>query len=78
VTVDGDELRERLIARDNPRDVWKLAHWGEFWETASATACTWRGARMLTFDNSATGLSRDEVERVAAAIAAPDFSFLDS
>lgn len=74
VVVDGEELRHRLTARGNPRDDWKLAHWEEFWPTASAVVCAWRGARMLRFDNSHAGLPRDEVERVAAAIAEPDFS----
>jgi predicted kinase len=46
VTVDGPALRDRLVARANPRDEWKIAHWQEFWPRARAIECPGPGLAM--------------------------------
>lgn len=67
VTVDGDLVRERVGSRGYGRDAWKLAHWDEFWATAQAADCRWRGAHHVLFDNSA---SRTDPAALEAALAA--------
>ncbi|MDQ2662341.1 MAG: ATP-binding protein [Actinomycetota bacterium] len=51
VTASEERIKQRVIARGNPRDEWKLANWPEFWAAASARECRWRGARHVTVDN---------------------------
>ena len=52
VTVDGTRLKDRVVDRGNERDTWKIAHWDEFWATAQAAECKWRGAHHVLFDNT--------------------------
>jgi len=67
VTVDGDLVRERVDSRGYGRDAWKLAHWDEFWATAQAADCRWRGAHHVLFDNSASGADPAALETALAA-----------
>ena len=67
VTVDGDLVRERVDSRGYGRDAWKLAHWDEFWATAQAADCRWRGAHHVLFDNSAAGADAGAVDAALAA-----------
>lgn len=69
VTVDGERVRDRVDSRGYDRDAWKLAHWDEFWATAQAAECRWRGAHHILFDNSADGGSAENLERALGAFA---------
>lgn len=66
VTVDGSRVKDRVIDRGYERDEWKIAHWDEFWASAQAADCTWRGAHHVLFDNS----SKVTPERLDEALAA--------
>lgn len=52
VTVDGDRVKDRVVDRGYERDEWKIKNWDEFWATAQAADCQWRGAHHVLFDNS--------------------------
>jgi len=67
VTVDGDLVRQRVDARGYGRDAWKLTHWDEFWATAQAADCRWRGAHHVLFDNSGAGADAGALEAALAA-----------
>ena len=67
VTVDGALVRDRVDSRGYGRDAWKLAHWDEFWATAQAADCRWRGAHHVLFDNSASGADPAALEAALAA-----------
>ena len=67
VAVNGDAVRQRLIDRGLERDAWKLAHWDEFWATASNTDCAWEGAAHVSLDNTA---EQPDVEAVIHALEA--------
>lgn len=69
VTVDGPRGRERVIGRGYERDAWKIEHWDEFWATAQAADCTWRGAHHVLFDNSADGQTSARLDEALAAFA---------
>ena len=69
VTVDSGTVRERVGHRGLARDGWKLGHWDEFWASAQAAECRWRGAHHVLFDNSSDGLSEQALDRAIAALA---------
>jgi predicted kinase len=56
VRVDADDqtIRARMASRGLERDMWKLAHWDDYWRASSANAgvCAWRHGRRLQLDNS--------------------------
>ncbi|AXH34114.1 hypothetical protein DVJ78_00470 [Humibacter sp. BT305] len=62
VTVEGSRVRDRVEGRGYDRDAWKLGHWDEFWATAQAAECRWRGAHHILFDNSADGMTARNLE----------------
>lgn len=68
VTVDGDRVRDRVADRGFERDGWKLAHWDEFWATAQASECRWRGAHHALYDNSADGRDDAAIREAVAAL----------
>jgi len=51
VTASEESIKQRVVARANPRDEWKLANWDEFWTAATARECRWRGTEHVTVDN---------------------------
>lgn len=65
VTVDGSLVKDRVIGRGYERDAWKVEHWDEFWATAQAADCQWRGAHHVLFDNS--GSSAAALDEALAA-----------
>lgn len=67
VVVDEQLVEERLRARGLDRDAWKLAHWEEFWPSARATECRWRGARHVEIDNTGGPLDPVAIERAIRA-----------
>jgi len=67
VTVDGTRLKDRVVDRGNERDTWKIAHWDEFWATAQAAECKWRGAHHVLFDNSGEAASAAHLEEALGA-----------
>jgi predicted kinase len=69
VTVDGTRVKDRVHARGYERDTWKLANWDEFWATAQAAECRWRGAHHILFDNSADGEAAERLDEALAALA---------
>lgn len=69
VTVSGDTVRSRVASRGYSRDSWKLGHWDEFWASAQAAECAWRGAHHVLFDNSAEGLAAEALDKAVAALA---------
>ncbi len=69
VTVDGALVRDRVIGRGYDRDAWKIEHWDEFWATAQAAQCRWRGAHHVLFDNSASSPDDPRLEAALAAFA---------
>jgi predicted kinase len=69
VAVEGNRVKERVEDRGYQRDAWKLAHWDEFWATAQAADCRWRGAHHVLFDNSREGVSPEALDRAIGALA---------
>lgn len=69
VTVDGSRVKDRVADRGYDRDAWKLEHWDEFWASAQAADCAWRGAHHVLFDNSADGETSARVDAALAALA---------
>lgn len=67
VTVDGSRVKDRVIDRGYERDAWKIAHWDEFWASAQAAECAWRGAHHVLFDNSADGETSARLDEALAA-----------
>lgn len=67
VTVDGSRVKERVEGRGYDRDAWKIAHWDEFWATAQAADCVWRGAHHMLFDNSADEAHTERLDELLAA-----------
>jgi predicted kinase len=59
VTVDGTHVKDRVIDRGYERDRWKIDNWDEFWATAQAAECQWRGAHHVLFDNSGSSADLD-------------------
>lgn len=51
VTASEARIKQRVIARANPRDEWKLANWDEFWAVATSRECCWRGTEHVMVDN---------------------------
>ncbi|QOC24554.1 ATP-binding protein [Microbacterium hominis] len=68
VSVDGARVRDRVAGRGYQRDSWKLAHWDEFWASAQAAECRWRGAHHALYDNSADGRDDDAIRAAIAAL----------
>ncbi|SKB02487.1 Predicted kinase [Agreia bicolorata] len=66
VTVDGVRVKDRVVDRGYERDAWKLANWDEFWATAQAADCSWRGAHHVLFDNSADGADSESLDAIVA------------
>lgn len=64
VTVDGSRVKDRVVDRGYERDDWKINNWDEFWATAQAAECQWRGAHHVLFDNS--GSSSEGLEDALA------------
>lgn len=52
ITVNGETIRQRLIARGVDRDAWKLEHWDEFWSLAGNVRCDWSDADHVQLDNT--------------------------
>lgn len=52
VTAEGPAVHDRVARRGYARDTWKLAHWDQFWATAQAIPCEWKGAAHILLDNS--------------------------
>lgn len=69
LVTPGNEVRERLIRRGNPRDAWKLAHWDEFWAAHGEVRCAWSGCRILRVENGTAAPGDDEL---AALLADPE------
>lgn len=69
VTVEGSRVRDRVEGRGYERDAWKLANWDEFWATAQAAECRWRGAHHILFDNSTEGMTADNLDAALAEFA---------
>ena len=69
VTVNGSQVRTRVEDRALERDEWKLANWDDFWASAQAAECRWRGAHHILFDNSADGLDAKSIEAALADFA---------
>ena len=67
VTVDGSRVKDRVVDRGYERDAWKIAHWDEFWASAQAAECAWRGAHHVLFDNSADGETSARLDEALAA-----------
>jgi len=51
VRVAESTVRQRLIARGNLRDKWKLDNWTEFWATYGVTECLWSGSTTIDVRN---------------------------
>jgi len=68
VTVDGERVRDRVAGRGYERDAWKLTHWDEFWASAQASECRWRGAHHALYDNSADGRDDEAIREAIAAL----------
>ncbi len=69
VSVDEDTARERIIARGNPNDAYKLAHWDEYRQrrfTPTPEQCD----GLLMFDNTAPQPADDDA-LVARIVQAP-------
>jgi predicted kinase len=69
VTVEGSRVRQRVEGRGYERDAWKLSHWDEFWASAQAADCRWRGAHHVLFDNSREGVTPEALDRAIGALA---------
>ena len=67
VTVDGSRVKDRVVDRGYERDAWKIAQWDEFWASAQAAECAWRGAHHVLFDNSADGETSARLDEALAA-----------
>lgn len=52
VFVQPDILKERIITRNNERDVWKLDNWDTFIAGINQKKCLWQGINHIRFDNS--------------------------
>lgn len=68
VTVDGNRVKQRVESRGYDRDAWKLEHWDEFWATAQAAECAWRGAHHMLLDNTEDGASGDALDALLSAV----------
>jgi predicted kinase len=69
VSADEDTARERILARGNPNDAYKLAHWDEYRQrrfTPTPEQCD----GLLTFDNTAPKPAEDDA-LVARIVQAP-------
>lgn len=53
VTAPAETVRSRLMARENPRDEWKLSHWAEFWHAVGQKAPRWTGVTTVSIPNDA-------------------------
>ncbi|WP_427017605.1 AAA family ATPase [Pseudarthrobacter sp. P1] len=68
VRVDGEIVRQRIIARGYPRDEWKINHWEQFWAGAQSSACQWRSARHVVFDNTPDAAGRLDLDTFVAEL----------
>lgn len=66
VRTDGEAVRERLVARGNERDEWKLNNWEQFWAASQANACQWKAARHVVLDNSGDAIDVELLDRAIA------------
>ncbi|MCX8727626.1 AAA family ATPase [Gilliamella sp. B2838] len=54
VFVPAEILKQRILDRNNPRDIWKLDNWDLFIEGINQKKCLWQNVTYIRFDNSAT------------------------
>ncbi|TCC42351.1 AAA family ATPase [Kribbella speibonae] len=64
VTAESHAIHDRVADRGLPRDTWKLAHWDQFWATATTRPCEWSGATHILLDNSGRTLNLDGFDEV--------------
>jgi predicted kinase len=67
VHLAEQEARRRIIARGNPNDAWKLAHWDDY-RTRLFMPAAADYPELLLFDNTASG-ERDEQRLLEALLA---------
>ncbi|MDR2113438.1 MAG: ATP-binding protein [Candidatus Accumulibacter sp.] len=52
VFVQPEILKQRIVRRNNARDLWKLDHWEHFISGIGDNKCSWQGCDHIRFDNS--------------------------
>lgn len=52
VTIDYSVLKQRMEARANERDTWKLANWDTYVQSLQEKQCLWENIKITPFDNS--------------------------